>query len=149
MFDFLLKNYMEIMSTALQQHFGLQPDQARQAANSFAEKLKEFFQSKLNNGQLNAAQLADLLNSNTPNQTNALFDEICNLLTTALKQAGLDISETPQLSREGLERLLRSLQQGPVGKIDEKTISSMLSMMTGKKPGLGSLFSGLGALFKK
>ncbi|MCS6917407.1 MAG: hypothetical protein RMK52_05490 [Chitinophagales bacterium] len=149
MLDSLLNSQKENVIGLLQSRFNLPANQARQVADTAFQTLAGFFQSQVKSGKLNTAQLADLFNKNTPNQSNALFSQLSQQLSGSLGKLNLDPSLINQVSGQGLDDMLKKLQEGPLGNMDEKTISSFVSMLSGEKSPLGGLLSNLGSLFKK
>lgn len=149
MLEQLIKNQADPVVSALQSQFGLPAEQARQIVQTALTTLSGFLQSQIKSGQLNAAQLADLFNKETPNETNALFGAVSEQLIASLSKLGLEASLVQQLSRQGLDLLLKKLQEGPLGNVDQKTIESVLPMLTGGKSPLGGMLGGLGNLFKR
>lgn len=144
----LINEHMGEVTNLLGSKYGLNNEQASSAAGSITNAVGSFFTEQLGSGNLDISHLADLLNKNTPNQSNAIFSQLSPVVSGALGKLGLPANAVSQISSHGLNDIIGLIQSGKLGNLDLGTITQIAGALTGKG-GLGDMLGGLGGLFGK
>jgi len=142
----LVNEHMGDVANLLGNKYGLNNEQASSAAGSITHTIGSFFTQQLESGKLDFGNLADLLNKNTPNQSNAIFSQLSPVVSGALAKIGLPSNVVEQISSHGLNDIIGLIQSGKLGNLDMGTITQIAGALTGKG-GLGGMLGGLGGMF--
>ena len=129
--------------------YGLSGAQASGATDTIVKTVSGFFSSQAASGKPDLNNIVDLFNKNTPNQSNALFGQLSQLVSGNLLKSGLSQDIVSKISSGGLDDILKIFQNGKLGNIDMNTVDSLVKSLTGGSGGLGGLIGNLGELFGK
>jgi hypothetical protein len=144
----LVNEHMSEVVNLLGSKYGLNNEQASSAAGSITNAIGSYFTGQLDSGKLDFGNLADLLNKNTPNQSNAIFSDLSPLVSGALSKLGLSSTVASQISSHGLNDIIGLIQSGKLGNLDMGTITQIAGALTGKG-GLSGMLGELGGMFGK
>ncbi len=148
MLENLLKEH-EGEITSLLNKYGLQGPQASAATNTIVQAISGFLASQAATGKLDLNHIMDLFSSNTPNQSNPLFGQLCQVVSNALSNSGVSQDAVSKISSNGLDEIISTFQKGKLGNMDMNTVSNLVSSLSGKGGDLGGLLGNLGGLFGK
>jgi hypothetical protein len=147
MIENLLKEQAGQINSLLSK-YGLSEAQASGATDSILKSISGFFTSQAKSGNLDLNNLMDLFNKNTPNQSNALFGQLSQLVSAELLKSGLAKELVAKISSGGLDEILKIFQSGTLGNLDMNTVNSLVQSLGGSG-GIGGLLGNLGGLFGK
>lgn len=134
---------------ALLGKYGLSGTQASGATDTIVKAVSGFFASQAASGKLDLNNIVDLFNKNTPNQSNAMFGQLSQLVSGNLLKSGLSQDLVSKITSGGLDEILKILQKGKLGNIDMNTVNSMVKSFSGGSGGLDGLIGNLGGLLGK
>ncbi|HUM46830.1 MAG TPA: hypothetical protein PLD84_07880 [Chitinophagales bacterium] len=146
----LIKEHAGDIANLLGSKYGLDSKQAATTASTVTNTVGSFFTDQLASGKLDLSHVADLFNSGTSNQGNAIFSQLSSMVTNALSaNPGLTKDIISKISTSGLDDILKMLQGGKLGNIDIGTITQIAGALSGKGGGISDLLGNLGGLFGK
>lgn len=128
--------------------YGLSDAQASGATDTILKSFSGFFTSQAKSGNLDLNSVIDLFNKNTPNQSNALFPQLSQLISGDLLKSGMAKDLVAKISSGGLDEILKIFQNGKLGNLDMNTVNSLVKSLGGSG-GIGGLLGNLGGLFGK
>ena len=149
-FSPMLENLLKEHSgeiTSLLGKYGLSGAQASGATNTIVAAVSGFFASQAATGKLDLNHLMDLFSTKTPNQSNALYGQLSQTVSSALSKNGVSQDVVSKISSGGMDDILKIFQGGKLGNIDMNTVTNLVGSLSGKGGDLSGLLGNLGGLF--